>query len=322
MVRDMLTLKDIEAASELVHAQLDRTPQICWPLLCERAGADVWVKHENHTPISAFKVRGGIVYMDELKKSDAHVAGVATATRGNHGQSIALAAKRAGLRAVIVVPHGNSPEKNTAMRAQGAELIEYGNDFQAAYEHVTALAGARNLHLIGPFEPALVKGVASYCLEFLTAVPDLDTVYVPIGMGSGICAMIATRDALGLGTKVVGVVAENAPAYALSFEKGDAVSTNSADTLADGVACRVPDKGALAIILKGAERVVQVSEDQIMAAMRHYYTDTHNLAEGAGAAALAALLSEREQMAGKRVGVVLTGGCVDAELFRKVLSGD
>jgi threonine dehydratase len=318
----MLTLKDIEAASELVHAQIDPTPQICWPLLCERVGTEVWVKHENHTPIGAFKVRGGIVYMDELIKSVVKVDGVATATRGNHGQSIALAARHAGLSAVIVVPFGNSREKNAAMRAQGAELIEYGDDFQAAREYAESLGAERNLHMIGPFEPALVKGVASYCLEFLTAAPDLDTVYVPIGMGSGVCAMIATRDALGLKTKVVGVVAENAPAYALSFDKGEVVSTNSANTMADGVACRVPDKDALAIILKGAERVVQVSEDQIMAAMRHYYTDTHNVAEGAGAAPLAALLSERGRMTGKRVGAVLTGGGVDVDVYRRVLAGD
>ncbi len=317
----MLTLKDIEAASELVHAQMDPTPQICWPLLCARAGAEVWVKHENHTPIGAFKVRGGIVYMDELKRSGAKIDGVVTATRGNHGQSISTAATRAGLNVVIVVPHGNSREKNAAMAAQGGELIEYGDDFQAAYEHAEALSKDRNLHKIGPFEPALVKGVSSYCLEFLSAVPDLDTVYVPIGMGSGICAMISTRDALNLKTKIVGVVAEGAPSYALSFEKGEAVSTNAALTMADGIACRVPDKNALEIILNGAERMVQVSDDQIMAAMRHYYTDTHNVAEGAGAAPLAALLSERDRMAGKRVGVVLTGSGVDMDVYREVLAG-
>ncbi|NQV19910.1 MAG: threonine dehydratase [Rhodospirillales bacterium] len=317
----MLTLEEIETAAELVHAQMNQTPQICWPLLSERAGTEVWVKHENHTPISAFKVRGGIVYMDELKTSGAKVNGVITATRGNHGQSISLAAGRAGLPAVIVVPHGNSREKNAAMRAQGAELIEHGDDFQAAVEYAIAVGKDRNLHMVGPFEPALVKGVASYCLEFLSAAHDLDTVYVPIGMGSGICAMIQTRDALNLKTKVVGVVSTGAPAYALSFDKGEVVSTNGADTFADGVACRVPNKDALAIILGGAERVVQVSDDRIKDAMRHYFTDTHNVAEGAGAAPLAALLSERDRMMGKKAGVVLTGGGVDVDVYRDVLMG-
>jgi threonine dehydratase len=317
----MMKLTDIEAASELVHAQMAPTPQLCWPLLCARAGTEVWVKHENHTPIGAFKVRGGIVYMDALRRESPQVTGVITATRGNHGQSIATAATRAGLSAVVVVPRGNSTEKNAAMRAQGAELIEYGDDFQAAKEYAGELGTERSLHMIGPFEPGLVKGVASYCLEFLTSAPDLDTVYVPIGMGSGICAMIATRDALNLKTKVVGVVSTGAPSYALSFEKGEAVSTNAALTMADGVACRVPDLDALAIILKGAERIVQVTDGQIMAAMRHYYTDTHNVAEGAGAAPLAALLSERDAMAAKRVGVVLTGSGVDADVYQKVLAG-
>ncbi len=318
----MLTLDDIEAASELVHAQMNPTPQLCWPLLCERAGTEVWVKHENHTPIGAFKVRGGIVFMDALQKSGARVDGVITATRGNHGQSIATAATRAGLNAVILVPKGNSREKNAAMRSQGAELIEYGDDFQAAREYAEILGRERSLHMIGPFEPALVKGVSSYCLEFLTSAPALDTVYVPIGMGSGICAMIATRDALNLKTKVVGVVSTGAPSYALSFDMGEVVSTNAALTMADGIACRVPAQAALDIILKGAERVVQVTDDQIMAAMRHYYTDTHNIAEGAGAAPLAALLSEREAMAGKRIGVVLTGGGVDMDIYRKVLASE
>lgn len=316
----MLTLDEIEAGAKLVHEQMDPTPQRCWPLLCERVGAEVWVKHENHTPIGAFKIRGGIVYMDELRRKAPEVAGVITATRGNHGQSITTAAVKAGLSAVIVVPKANSREKNAAMRAQGAELIEHGDDFQAAREYAGEIGEDRNLHMIGPFEPTLVKGVASYCLEFLTAVPDLDTVYVPIGMGSGICAMISTRDALGLKTKVVGVVSTGAPSYALSFDKGEVVSTNGADTMADGIACRVPDQNALDIILKGADRVVQVTDDQIMTAMRHYYTDTHNVAEGAGAAPLAALLSESDTMSGKRVGVVLTGSGVDVDVYQKVLA--
>jgi threonine dehydratase len=297
------------------------TPQYRWPLLCERAGAEVWVKHENHTPIGAFKVRGGVTYMDRLKRAEPGVTGVVAATRGNHGQSIALAARRAGLRPVIVAPHGNSVEKNAAMRALGAELIEHGHDFQAAYEHAASLAAERGLHRLPSFHPWLVLGVASYGLELFRAVPDLDTVYVPIGLGSGICGTIAARNALGFKTKIVGVVSENAPTYALSFAKRAPVSTISADTIADGMACRVPDNDALAIILAQAERVVTVGENEIKAAMRHYFTDTHNIAEGAGAAPLAALLKERNKMVGKRVALVLSGGNIDREKYAEVLHG-
>jgi threonine dehydratase len=316
----MSSLSDLEAAAEIVHAVMPPTPQICWPLLSERAGAEVWVKHENHTPIGAFKIRGGLTYMAELTRREPDIAGVITATRGNHGQSVGFAARRAGVPAVIVVPHGNSAEKNRAMRALDVELIEHGHDFQAAYEYAMALAEERRLHPLRSFHPWLVRGVASYGLEFLGAAPDLDTVYVPIGLGSGICATIAARDALGRKTKIVGVAAENAAAYALSFERGTPVSTNAADTIADGMACRVPVPEALDAILRGAERIVTVSEGEIKAAMRAYFTDTHNLAEGAGAAPLAALLKEREAMAGKRVGLVLSGGNVDGPLYAAVLS--
>jgi threonine dehydratase len=314
-------MAELEASAALVYSVMPPTPQYCWPLLCERAGADVWVKHENHTPIGAFKVRGGITYMDALKRAEPDVTGVVAATRGNHGQSIALAARRAGLHPVIVAPHGNSVEKNAAMRALGAELIEHGHDFQAAYEHAAVLAVERMLHRLPSFHPWLVLGVASYGRELFNAVPDLDTVYVPIGLGSGICGTIAARNALGLKTRVVGVVAENAAAYALSFARRAPVSTNSADTIADGMACRVPDDSALAIILAHAERVIAVSEDEIKAAMRHYFTDTHNVAEGAGAAPLAALLKERDKMAGKRVALVLSGGNIDREKYAQVLGG-
>jgi len=314
-------LAELEAAAAIVHESMPPTPQYRWPLLGERAGAEVWVKHENHTPLGAFKLRGGLVYMQELKRQQPEVAGVIAATRGNHGQSVAFAAGRAGLAAVIVVPHGNSTEKNAAMRALGAELIEHGHDFQAAYEHAMELAAERKLHALRSFHPWLVAGVGSYALELFRAVPDIDTVYVPIGLGSGICGTIAARDALGLKTKVVGVVAENAAAYALSFAQKATVSTNSADTIADGMACRVPDAGALDEILKGADRVVAVSEDAIKAAMRHYFTDTHNLAEGAGAAPLAALLQERQRMAGKRVALILSGGNIDRPLYASVLNG-
>ena len=315
------TLSELEAAAALVHAVMPPTPQYCWPLLCRRAGTEIWVKHENHTPTGAFKVRGGLVYMRELKQEQPEVAGVIAATRGNHGQSVAFAAGRAGLAAVIVVPHGNSVEKNAAMRALGAELIEHGHDFQAAYEHAAALARERKLHRLPSFHPWLVLGVASYGLELFNAVPDLDTVYVPIGLGSGICGTIASRNALGLKTKIVGVVAENAAAYALSFAKRAPVSTNSADTIADGMACRVPDESALVTILAHAERVITVSEDEIKAAMRHYFTDTHNVAEGAGAAPLAALLKERDKVKGKRVALVLSGGNIDREKYTAVLNG-
>lgn len=313
------SLVDLENAAAVVYRHLPPTPQISWPLLCRRAGCEVWVKHENHTPIGAFKVRGGLVYLDGLRREQPDVTGVISATRGNHGQSVAFAAGKTGLKAVIVVPHGNNPEKNAAMVALGAELVEYGADFQEAYEYTGTLAAERGLHMIRAFHPWLVQGVATYSLEFLRAVPDLDTVYVPIGQGSGICGLIAARDALELNTKIVGVVSANAAAYALSFEAGQAVSTNSADTLADGVACRVPDPAALAIILRGAERVVTVTDDAILAAMGYFFTDTHNLAEGAGAAPLAALLAEKDRMAGKRVGLILSGGNVDKTLFREVL---
>jgi threonine dehydratase len=311
----MTALDELETAAALVHRTVPPTPQYCWPLLSHRIGAEVWVKHENHSPIGAFKIRGGLVYLDDLRRSQPEIAGVITATRGNHGQSIACAAGRLGLRATVVVPHGNSVEKNRAMAAFGATLVEVGHDFQAAYEYAIAAAERDGLHLVPTFHPLLMRGVASYALELFRAVPDLETVYVPIGQGSGICGMIAARAALGLKTEIVGVVAENAPAYALSFAAGKSVSTNSADTLADGLACRVPDASALAIILKGAARIVTVSEAEIRRAMRILFTDTHNVAEGAGAAALAAALNERDRLAGKRIAVVQSGGNIDRALF-------
>ncbi len=314
-----LSRTDLESAARLVRATLVPTPQICWPLLSERVGAEVWVKHENHLPTGAFKVRGGVVYLDHLRRNHPHVRGVIGATRGNHGQSIGFAARRSGLEATIVVPHGNGREKNIAMRALGVTLIEHGDDFQAAREHSIELAERSGLHLVPAWDPLLVRGVASYALEWFRAVADLDTVYVPIGMGSGICGVIAARDALGLGTTVVGVVAELAPAYALSFAKRSVVSTETCNTLADGIATRVPHPDALAIILEGADRIVTVSEEEIMDAMRWYFSDTHNIAEGAGAAGLAALMQEREAMKGKRVGLVLSGGNVDSEAYIAIL---
>ena len=312
------TRAEIEAAAELVHSVVTPTAQICWPLLSARAGAEVWVKHENHTPTGAFKVRGGLVFMEQVRRR-ADVAGVIAATRGNHGQSVAFAAARAGLKTVIVIPHGNSPDKNAAMRAFGAELVEHGKDFQEAFEYSRELAAERRLTFVPSYDPLLVSGVASYALEFFSQVPDLETIYVPIGLGSGICGVIAARNALGLKTKVVGVVSEAAPAYALSFERREPVSTNSADTLADGIACRVPLAAALEEILKGADRIVAVSDEAVLAAMAYYFSDTHNIAEGAGAAPLAALLTEKAQLAGKKVGLVLSGGNADQALLLRAL---
>ena len=316
----MFDLGQLERAHQVVAAAMPPTPAHAWPLLAQRLGADVVVKHENHTPIGAFKVRGGLVYLDDLRRTKPDIAGVISATTGNHGQSVAYAAGRLGLAATIVVPHGNSPEKNRAMQGFGATLVEHGHDFQAAYEYAVARAEAERLHLLPSFHPLLVRGVASYALELFGAVDALDTVYVPIGLGSGICGVIAARDALGLRTEIVGVVAENAPTYALSFAAGRPVPTNSADTFAGGLAVRVPDEEALAIIRKHAARIVAVSEAEMRQAIRALFSDTHNLAEGAGAAPLAAALKERHRLAGKRVAVVQSGGNIDRALFAEILA--
>jgi threonine dehydratase len=313
------SLNALQAAADVVHSVMPPTPQIRWPQLCGRADADVWVKHENHSPVGAFKIRGGLVYFEELLRRE-RPAGVIAATRGNHGQSVAFNAARVGLRAVIVVPHGNSREKNAAMRTLGAELIEHGHDFQEAFEHAAALAALERLHLVPSIEEALVRGVASCAMELFGAVPEIDAVYVPIGMGSGICGAIAARDALRLSTEIIGVVSASAPAYALSLAAGHPISAEVAPSIADGMACRVPDPSALAAIQAGAARIVTVEESEIQSAMRHLFTDTHNVAEGAGAAALAALLQERDRMRGRRVAVIQTGGNVDADAFAKILA--
>jgi threonine dehydratase len=316
-----LALAEVEEAAALVHQVMPPTPHYCWPLLSARVGAEVWVKHENHTPIGAFKLRGGIVFLERLRRQRPELRGVITATRGNHGQSVAYSARRFGISCSIVVPHGNSSEKNAAMRALGADLIEHGHDFQAAAEHAAALSQDRDLYLLPSFHDWLVLGVASYALEFFRGADDLDTVYVPIGLGSGICATIAVRDALGLRTEIVGVVAAGAPAYALSFEAGRPVSTNSAETIADGVACRVPTAEAVERIGRGAARVLRVEDRQIEEAMRAYFTDTHNVAEGAGAAPLAALLQDPAKRRGHKVGLVLTGGNIDRAVYARILCG-
>jgi len=317
----MFTLAELEAATALVHSRMPPTAVQEWPLLSAHVGTRVLVKHENHTPIGAFKVRGGIVYIDELARSGTRIKGVISATRGNHGQSIARAATAAGLRSVILVPHGNSIEKNAAMRAFGAELIEHGIDFDEAAAEAKRLADVEDLHMVPSFHAALVKGVATYGLELFRAAPDLEAVFVPIGMGSGICGLISARDLLGLKTELIGVVAENAPAYALSFAARAAVPTNTAHTFADGMAVRGPHPTAVDMICRGAADVVRVGEDAIAEAMRTLYTTTHNVAEGAGAAPLAALLDLRRRFVGRKVAVVLSGGNVDLPLYREVLAG-
>jgi len=321
MASSLFTLAEIESALPVVRSAVPPTPQYAWPRLAARTGADVFVKHENHTPIGAFKVRGGMVYMDRLRREQPQVAGIASATRGNHGQSLAFAARRAGIAATIVVPYGNSAEKNAAMRAFGAELIEHGRDFDEAKEHAAAIACQRGYALTPAFHRDLVIGVASYAYEFFAAVSDLDTVYVPIGLGSGICGVIGMRDALGLATKVVGVVAQNANAYARSFAAGKLIATGSANTFADGLAVRVPDETALAVIRGGADRIVEVSEAELAEAIRIYFSDTHTLAEGAGAAPLAALIKERACMRGRRVGLIMSGQNIDQIVMRDVLAG-
>lgn len=312
----MFTLTELEAARALVHESFPGTPQYAWPLLAERCGADVWVKHENHTPIGAFKLRGGLVYAERLRRERPHVRGIVSATRGNHGQSLAWAGRRYDVAVTVIAPHGNSVEKNAAMRAFGARVIEHGDDFEMAREEAARLAAAEGLEFAPSFAPDLVKGVATYSLELFRGAPRLDALYVPIGLGSGICGAILTRDLLGLDTEIIGVQATGAPPYARSFAEGRVVATNRADTRADGIAVRQPDAEAFAIIRAGAARIITVSDDEIADAVRIYWSDTHNLVEGAGAAPLAALLQEREWMAGKRVGVVISGGNIDLAVFR------
>jgi threonine dehydratase len=313
----MFTLEEMRRAHEVVLGALKPALAIPWPLLAGRLGADVVVKHENHLPTGAFKVRGGLVYVEALTRREPATRGLISATRGNHGQSLAFAGRRAGLSVTIFAPEGNSREKNAAMRALGAELIEFGRDFQAAREEAMRLADMRGLHAVPSFHRDLALGVSTYALELLTERPDLDVLYVPIGQGSGICGCIAARDALGLKTDIVGVQSAEAPAYALSFAAGHVVRTNSADTFADGMATRVPDQEAFAMIAKGAARITLVSDDEIASAIRAYWTDTHNLAEGAGAAALAAAMKERSRLKGRKVGLVLSGGNIDFDLFQR-----
>ena len=308
-------------AAALIYRQMPPTPQFAWPLLGQRLGAEVWVKHENHTPTGAFKIRGGITFIDWLRRTHPEVRGIVTATRGNHGQAQARAAVAAGLTAKIYVPQGNALEKNAAMRGFGAEVVEFGADFDSAKAEAMRVATVEGLFPVPPFHPELLRGVATYGLELLTAVPDLATVYVAIGCGSGICGTIAARDALGLKTEVVGVVSTEAAAAKLSFETGQIVETASANTFADGVAVRAPVPEAFAIYSKGAARILAVSESEIADAVRIFFHDTHNLAEGAGAVGLAGLIQERDRQQGKRVAVILSGANMDTEMTARVLAG-
>jgi threonine dehydratase len=318
----LFTLAEIEDAMTIVRTLVPPTPAYAWPLLSRRAGVDVLVKHENHTPTGSFKARGGLTYVEALRRAGKMPAGLVTATRGNHGQSVAIAAARAGIPALIVVPEGNSSEKNAAMEAFGGTLIVAGKDFDDSRAVAARLQEERGYHFVPSFHRALVVGVATYAYELFAHAPDLDRVYVPIGMGSGICGLIAVRDLLGLKTEIIGVVAENAPAFALSLEAGRPVSTQTARTFADGMACREPQAEPFEIIRAGAAGIVRVTEDEMAEAVRILYRATHNLAEGAGAASLAALLKHSPGNTVKRAGLILSGGNVDMEVFARLLRGE
>lgn len=311
---------ELDAAANAIYEVMPPTPQFSWPLLNQHVGTEVWVKHENHTPLGAFKIRGGIAYLRQLLQQRPFARAVIAASKGNHGQSVALAARAHGIRVAVVVPRGNSPEKNAAMVAAGAELIEHGDDFQDALNHAGLLAEQDHLHLVPSFDRALVCGVASYSMELFRAVADIDTLYVPIGLGSGICGAMAAREALRVKTEIVGVVASAAPAYALSFTAKTTHTAPVSATVADGLACRSPNTDALGAMLQGVTRIVVAPEEALRSAMRLLFAATHNVAEGAGAAALAALLIERDRMKGRRVAIVLSGGNADSDRFAQVLS--
>jgi threonine dehydratase len=310
-------LEQIRAAAREIAAVMPPTPQYTWPLLDAHAGREVWVKHENHTRLGAFKIRGGIIYFNRLRERG-DIRGAICATRGNHGQSVAFNGARTNIPVTIVVPHGNSPEKNAAMRALGAELIEHGNDFQDALDHARRLARERSLHFVPSYAPELVQGVATLSLELFEHAPRLDAHYVPVGMGSGLAGALAARDALGINTEVVAVIAEGAPAIALSLAAKRVIEA-PVDTLADGMACRLPNAEALATFIAHDVRCVRVTDEEIAHAMRLYFTLTHNVAEGAGAASLAAALKDAAP-ARPRVGVVLSGANVDCAAYARILT--
>ena len=315
------TLPEIEAAAAVVYREFQATPQYRWALLSQRLGTDCWVKHENHTPVGAFKIRGGLCYFDQLARSGRLPKAIISATRGNHGQSMGWAARAHGIPCSIVVPKGNSVEKNAAMRALGVTLIEHGADFQDAREHAMQLAEQTGAHMVPSFHPALLLGVSTYWWELMRAVPQLDVVYVPIGLGSGACAAIAAKLALGHRARIVGVVSTLATTYADSLAAGRVVAAPVSTLLADGMAVRLADAGALAILSQHLDHVVKVSDAEVAQAMRDLYTDTHNVAEGAGAASFAAAMQERAQLRGQVVGTTLCGGNVDAAVFARVLAG-
>jgi threonine dehydratase len=320
------SLAEIRAAQEIVYRHMPPTPQYTWPLIDQRLSAGVeskveaWIKHENHSPVGAFKLRGALVYLGWLKKTQPGLAGVIAATRGNFGQGVAMAARLLRLKAIIVVPHGNSKDQNRAIAGQGAELVEHGHDFQASLEFAGALAANRGFAMVESFHERLVMGTATFAIELFEAAPPLDTVYVPIGLGSSICGVAAARKALGLATGIVGVVAAESPSYALSFKQQKIVEAPARTVIADGQACRTPNPQAMEIIWEHVTRIVEVTDAEIGQAMRAYYQDTHNLAEGAGASALAAALKEKANLGGKRIGIILTGGNVDRETFAKVVA--
>src|SRR3954462_1545931 len=314
------TLQEVGEAQKLVHHLMLPTSKISCPLLNQKLEAQVWIKHENHTPIGAFKARSAVFYAAQLFRNGNQIKGMITATRGNHGQSVGLAGQRFNVPDTMGVPHGNSVEKNTAMRSQGARLIEFGQDFQESREHAQKLSEEQGLHFVPPFHRDIVTGVATYWMECLTPVPDLDAVYVPIGMGSGICGACAVRNGLNLKTRIIGVAAEGAPAYALSYEAGRTIEAPVTTLIADGMACRTPDDDAFEIIQKNIDRMVRVSEDELRHALRVYFSDTHNVIEGAGAASLAAALKEKSSVAGRRIALIATGGNVDRDVFTKVLA--
>ena len=316
------SLAEIREAQDVLYRYMPPTPQYSWPLINQRLGAEVWVKHENHTPVGAFKIRGALIYTEWLRKTRPALKGVIAATRGNHGQGVAMAACLHGIKCVIVVPHGNSVEKNRAMVAQGAELLEHGQDFQESLEYARGLAAERGLVMVDSFHERLVIGTATYALEFLQSAPALDRVYVPIGLGSSVCGVSAARNALGLTTEIVGVVASGSPSYSLSFAQRKVVEAPARTEIADGLACRTPNGSAMEIIWENVARIVEVSDAEIAGAMRAIYEDTHNVAEGAAAAALAGATKEQAANRGRRIGIVLTGGNVDADVFARVLAGE
>jgi threonine dehydratase len=316
------SLAQIREAQDVLYQFMPPTPQYSWPLINQRLDAEVWIKHENHTSVGAFKIRGALIYTEWLRRTQPGLKGVVAATRGNHGQGVAMAAKVHGIPCVIVVPHGNSIEKNRAMIAQGADLVEHGQDFQESLEYARTLAGQRGLVMVDSFHERLVMGTATYALEFFQSAPALDRVYVPIGLGSSVCGVSAARNALGLTTEIIGVVASGSPSYALSFVQHKVVDAPSRTAIADGLACRTPNANAMEIIWENVARIVEVSDAEIECAMRVVYQDTHNVAEGAAAAAVAGAMRERAANRGKRIGVVLTGGNVDASVFARVLAED